>query len=197
MCGKADEDVFHIIASCPYLSSNLYLHYRHNPVAKALYNEISTEVGSQEDAKRYNTTLAPPQSQEPRPRNYGGTKRSLTTLKIPHNHPDIMVWNLKNKTCQIIDISIPLDTNVELRYSTKWDNYMPLVDQLRRTYPDYDFQIIPIIIGALGTITTSLTQNLKAVGLSTSSIERFMEQGQKLALLGMLKIVKNVEKQVY
>ena len=35
------------------------------------------------------------------------------------------------KTCQIIDISIPLDTNVELRHSTRWDNYMPLVDQLR------------------------------------------------------------------
>ena len=74
---------------------------------------------------------------------------------------------------------------------------MPLVDQLHRTYPDYDFQIIPIIIGALGTITTLLTQNLKAVGLSTSSIKRFMEEGQKLALLGTLKIVKNFEKQAY
>ena len=52
-CGIADEDIFHIIASCPYISSNLHLHYRHNPVAKALYNEIITEVGSQEDAKRY------------------------------------------------------------------------------------------------------------------------------------------------
>ena len=29
-------------------------------MAKALYNEIITEVGSQEDAKKYNTTLAPP-----------------------------------------------------------------------------------------------------------------------------------------
>ena len=74
---------------------------------------------------------------------------------------------------------------------------MSLVDQPRRTYPEYDFQIIPIIKGALGTITTSLTQNLKAVGLSTSSIKRLMEQGQKLALLGSLKIVKNFEKQAY
>ena len=71
---------------------------------------------------------------------------------------------------------------------------MPLVDQLRRTYLDYDFQIMPIIIGALGTITTSVTQNLKAVGLNTSSIKRFTEQGQKLALL---KIVKNFKKQAY
>ena len=99
--------------------------------------------------------------------------------------------------CQIIDISIPLDTNVELRHSTKRDSYMSLVDQLRRTYPDYDFQVIPIIVEALGTITTSLTQTLKAVGLSTSSMKRFIEQGQKLALFGSLKIVKNFEEQRY
>ena len=197
MCGKADEDIFHIIASCPYLSSNLYLHYRHNPVAKALYNEIITEVGSQEDAKRYHTTLTPHPVTRTETAELWWDQKITTTSKISHNCPDIVVWNLKNKTCQIIDISLPLDTNVELRHSTKRDNYMPLVDQLRRTYPDYDFQIIPIITGALGTVTTSLTQNLKAVGLSTSSIKRFMEQGQKPILLGSLKIVKNFEKQAY
>ena len=119
MCGKADEDIFYVIASCPYLPSNLYLHFWHYSVAKALYNEIITEVGSQEDAKRYNTTLAPAPVTRTEIAELWWDQKIIATSKIPHNRPDIVVWNLENKTCQIIDVSIPLDTNVELRHSTK------------------------------------------------------------------------------
>ena len=55
MCGKAEEDIFHVTASCPYLSSNLYLHYRDNPVAKALYQKIIAQVGNQEDGNKKNS----------------------------------------------------------------------------------------------------------------------------------------------
>ena len=87
-----------------------------------------------------------------------------------------------------------LDTNVELRHGTKRDNYMPLVDSLRRVYPGYRFQVVPVIIGALGTIPTKLKTNLKMIGLTSEAINRFIEHGQKLALLGTLKITKNFQK---
>ena len=94
----------------------------------------------------------------------------------------------------MIDICIPLDTNVQLRHGTKRDNYVPLIDQLRRIYPGYTYRIIPIIIGALGTIPRQLSDNLKEIGLSAKACKRFTEQGQKLALLGTLKITKNFQK---
>ena len=106
----------------------------------------------------------------------------------------MVVWNNQTKSCQVIDVCIPLDTNVELRHGTKRGNYMPLVDSLRRVYPGYRFQVVPVIIGALGTIPTKLKTNLKMIGLTSEAINRFIEHGQKLALLGTLKITKNLQK---
>ena len=87
-----------------------------------------------------------------------------------------------------------LDTNVQLRHGTKRDNYVPLIDQLCRIYPGYTYRIIQIIIGALGTIPRQLSDNLKEIGLSAEAYKRFTEQGQKLTLLGTLKITKNFQK---
>ena len=169
MCGKAEEDIFHVIASCPYLSSNLYLHYRHDPVAKALYKEITAEVGYEGDADRKTTP-----SELPNVTKIGDTEiwwdhAISTATKIPHNRPDVVIWNKEKKTCRVIDICILLDTNVQLRHGTKRDNYVPLIDQLRRIYPGYTYRITPIIIGALGTIPRQLSDNLKEIGLSAEA----------------------------
>ena len=83
---------------------------------------------------------------------------------------------------------------MELRHGTKRDNYMPLVDGLRRVYPGYRFQVVQVITGAPGTIPTKLKMNLKMIGLTSEAINRFIEHGQKLALLGTLKITKNFQK---
>ena len=193
MCGKAEENIFHVIASCPYLASNLYLYCRHNPVAKALYQEIIAQVGNQEDANKRNSS-EPSQVTKIGEVEIWWDLKIAATSKVPHNRPDMVVWNNQTKSCQVIDVCIPLDTNVELRHGTKRDNYMPLVDSLRRVYPGYRFQVVPVIIGALGTIPTKLKTNLKMIGLTSEAINRFIEHGQKLALLGTLKITKNFQK---
>ena len=36
LCKKSTETFFHLISSCPEISSNLYLHIRHNAVAKVI-----------------------------------------------------------------------------------------------------------------------------------------------------------------
>ena len=40
LCGEKEVNIFHIIASCAYFSSNLYLHSRHNPIAKNIYGQV-------------------------------------------------------------------------------------------------------------------------------------------------------------
>ena len=61
-----------------------------------------------------------------------------------------------------------------------------IVDSLHRMYPGYRYQMVPVIIGALGTIPAKL----KMIGLTSKAINRFIEHGQKLACLGTLKIIK-------
>ena len=88
MCGKAEEDIFHVIASCPYLSSNLYLHCRHNPVAKALYQEIIAQVGHQEDANKKNSS-EPPQVTKIGEVEIWWDLRIAVTSKVPITNP---IW---------------------------------------------------------------------------------------------------------
>ena len=117
-----------------------------------------------------------------------------TMSKIPHNRPDMVIWDTQNKTCKIVDICVPLDINVELRHTTKVDNYAPLVDQLQRLYPQYKYQMIPVIIGAMGTVPKTLRGNLTRVGVPEDAIKSLIERVQRLALLGTLKIVENFQK---
>ena len=53
MCGIEEENIFHVIASCSHLSSNLYLNARHNPAAQALYNDIVADVAKAEITNSY------------------------------------------------------------------------------------------------------------------------------------------------
>ena len=55
LCGRNEETIFCIINSCTYLSRSLYLHSRHNPVAKIIYDEVIADLSGTEDSnvKRY------------------------------------------------------------------------------------------------------------------------------------------------
>ena len=78
-------------------------------------------------------------------------KKVMTQKKIKHDRPDIIIWDKESKHCKIVDVSIPLDTNVKLREQMKRDYYIELIDQLQRIYPTYKYVVIPVILGALGT----------------------------------------------
>ena len=190
MCGKAEENIYHVVAACSHLSSNLYLDARHNPIAKAVYDEITpkSKTNTREPYR------IPEQITKTDNLEIWWDYKIPTMSKIPHNRPDMVIWDTQNKTCKIVDICVPLDINVELRHTTKVDNYAPLVDQLQRLNPQYKYQMIPVIIGAMGTVPKTLRGNLTRVGVPEDAIKSLIERVQRLALLGTLKIVKNFQK---
>ena len=89
---------------------------------------------------------------------------------------------------------MPLYSNLGVREKTKCDNYIPLVDQLQKLYPNFKYQVIPVVVGALGILSTSIKENLKKVETKEENIQPTIEKIQKLALLGTLKITKNFQK---
>ena len=83
---------------------------------------------------------------------------------------------------------------MKLRHTTNIDDYIPLVDQLQRTYPAYKYTVIPVIVGALGTIPKTLKDSLLKIGLQKVKLPAVIERIQKLALTGTIKTVKNFKK---
>ena len=63
---------------------------------------------------------------------------------------------------------------------------------MKRLYEDYKFELVPIVVGTTGLVTNTLTKSLEKLGVN--DIKATITSCQKKALLGTLKIIKNVMK---
>ena len=78
--------------------------------------------------------------------------------------------NLKDKQCEIIEISVPLDNNMQQAYKLKQGKYIELISQLQRMYKGFKYNVIIITVGCLGAIPANLKQNLLKVGIEEDKI---------------------------
>ena len=75
--------------------------------------------------------------------------------KVERNKPDIVIWDIDEKKCVVVEVSAPLDTNISARTSWKENVYMPLIGEMKRIYREYKFETISIVVGALGAVTNN------------------------------------------
>ena len=190
MCGKQEETSTHILGSCEIFSESLYLKYRHNQVGKIVYQEFLENNGVKNQA----TAWKPKEVMKTGDLELWWDKKIHVTNKVEHNRPDLIIWDHKKKECKIIDLSVPLNGKYVTRKETeKVNNYVPLVNELQQMYRDYTYKIIPVVIGTSGTVSLSLKEHLKAVGI-TSDITKFVHRLQNAAIVGSMKTVKTVLK---
>ena len=66
----------------------------------------------------------------------------------------------KKRICKIVDFAVPADHKINLKESEKKDKYLDLARELKKLW-NMKVTIVPIVIGALGTITKGLLKGLK------------------------------------
>jgi hypothetical protein len=69
---------------------------------------------------------------------------------------------MKDKICLLIDVAVPSDRNVIQKESEKKLKYKNLSIEIQRMWNMKCF-IIPVIIGATGTVTRGLKKNLETI----------------------------------
>lgn len=106
--------------------------------------------------------------------------------KIWYYRPDVVIQNVKDKFWTIIDFSVPLDHNIVTKQAWKVEKYHKLA-QYFRTEHGVQTTIIPVVVGAFGSIPVRLPLYLKELG-----IPDVVGGLQKTALLGTQRILKNV-----
>ena len=104
--------------------------------------------------------------------------------QIEHRTTDIVVMDKNTNKCLIIDVPCPVDNNLILKRNEKLDNYSELQLEIARMWGK-ETSIVPIIIGALGSIPNNLECNLKKLG-----ILRNVETLQKSVLLGTANVLR-------
>ena len=77
---------------------------------------------------------------------------NMAQMVPPHNKPDLVIWNANDEMCNIVEFCGPAETKITKMGEEKLSIYIPLVQNLQIMYPDYHYQITPIIVGYLGQL---------------------------------------------
>ena len=100
--------------------------------------------------------------------------------------PDLIIIIKKKRICKIIDFTVPADHRINLKESEKKDKYLNLARELKKPW-NMKVTIVPIVIGALGTITKGLLKGLKDL-----EVDRRVKTIQRTALLRTARILRLV-----
>ena len=105
---------------------------------------------------------------------------------IPARRPDLIIINKRKRICKIVDFAVPADHRINLKESEKKDKYLDLARELKKMW-NMKVTIVPIVIGALGTVTKGLLK-----GLEDLEVGGRVETIQTTALLRTARILRRV-----
>ena len=123
------------------------------------------------------------------------THKLLWDFNIQTDHlilarrPDLIIINnnkKKKRICQIVDFAVPADHRINLKECEKKDEYLDLARELKKLL-NMKVTIMPIVIGAFGTITKGLLK-----GLEDLEFGGRVEIIQMTALLRTARILRRV-----
>ena len=180
---NCDETIYHILAGCDSLAKREYF-TRHNAICKYLHFEIS---------KAYNLPCGNNwYMHEPKEVIVNNDVDILydqvvqTDLEVGANRPDLVIKDKHAKKTYLVDVSCPCDLNIHKTEATKIAKYRGLRGQLQKMW-GFECITLPVVIGGLGSITSSLKDYLTLLpGCAKSTM------CQKIALLGSKKILMDV-----
>ena len=98
-----------------------------------------------------------------------------TDRTIQVNRPDIVIKHNQNKTCQLIDVSVPSDSNISVKEFEKLSKYKDLKIEIAKMWK-MKTKTIPAIVGALGMIKKRIQKYFNEIpgNLSLAQIQKIM-----------------------
>ena len=181
LCGDRDKTINHIISECSKLAPKEYK-TRHDWVGKVIHWEMCKKFKFNHTNKWY--------MHNPGPFLENNSNKLLWNFDI-HTDPLISAWRpdliiKKKRICKIVDFAIPADHRIKLKECEKKDKYLNLARELKKLW-NMQVTIIPIVIGAFGTVTKGLQK-----GLEDLEVGRRMETIQTTVLLRTAIILRRV-----
>ena len=113
-------------------------------------------------------------------------QQGQTDRAIPNNKPDIIIRDNEMRTCMLIDVAISGDRNVIKKEAEKILKYKDLKIEIQRMW-NVKTKVIPVIIGATGTISKSFRKYVSNIPGNHEDKEL-----QKTAILGTAHILRKV-----
>ena len=109
-----------------------------------------------------------------------------TDRTVTANRPDIVVKYSVNSTCKLIDMTVPSYKNIALKKMEKKSKYKDLELKIQRMC-QMKTVVIPVVVGALGTVKKAVVENIKKVFEAATVTEI-----KKICMLGSARIIREV-----
>ena len=187
LCKHNIEDINHIISGCTHMSARYYLPLRHDAVAKSV---LTAHIKKHNPETRISQQRDPEYVIKHNQYEYWWNLSVKTVTKIPHNKPDLIIWNQEKLVCSVVEFSCPSDVNITKKVDEKLNTYGPLIRNLQIMYPKYKFGMIPIIVGAMGYIPVCLKSYVMQLGFSQKESLKMIRKLQAISAAGTVKIAK-------
>jgi len=159
LCGSADETVDHLLTSCSVITQSCYKKC-HDTVARIIYWELARRDGLECTNKYWDHF---PQSVIQNDSiNLLWDLTVQTDRHLPHNRPDIIICvDFTKKHAFLIDIAILGDSRLSRKINEKYQRYTDLKIEVQKMWS----MIVPVILGSLGSVPTSLKNLLQQLGI--------------------------------
>eukprot|EP00957_Ditylum_brightwellii_P049734 3771591-Ditylum_brightwellii.AAC.1 len=160
LCQQKDETTWHILSGCSKLAGSKYTQ-RHNKVAQYVHWNLLKECGIPVIPQWY--------KHSPILSVIDGKTAITCDLKmvvdkvLKHNWHNIAILDRASKTAQIIDITVPYDTNVVSKTAEKITKYRDLDIALKKNWRGCKIQTIPTVVGAFGSVCKNFSYYLQQV----------------------------------
>ncbi|KAI5727410.1 hypothetical protein M8J77_001977 [Diaphorina citri] len=189
LCNRVTESIQHLSSGCTVLAPKEYTN-RHNLVGNIIHQELMKKVTSS------NKTTIPHYLYKPAP-VVENDKIKLcwdismqTETNVINNRPDIVYVDKSANSISIIDVTIPLDENINTAYSIKIAKYEDLRRQLKHIYNTNNVSILPIVITSNGLIHKNTIINLEK--LKISNARNVVKKCQRSVIISTTGIVRRV-----
>ena len=183
LCGDRDQTINHIIRKCSKLAQKEYK-TRHDWVGKAIHYEICKRFKFDHTNKWY--VYNPASVLENNAHKLLCHFDMQTDLLISARRPDLIIINKKKRTCKTVDFTVPADHRIKLKECEKKDKYLDLAWGVEKLW-NMKVTIIPIVIGAFGTVTKGLLK-----GLVDLEVGGRVKTIQTTTLMGTARILRRI-----
>ena len=176
--------MWHIVSGCRKLAQREY-RKRHDKVALRVHWELCRKYGLECTDKWYD--------HQPLPVAENGKVRITRDMTIftdrrpKHNRPDITVVHKDTQEWALTDIAVTADQNILTTEDKKVARYQDLALEIKRVHGATKVAVIPIVIGALGTISKKAK-----LWYERLSLPDIFGSVQLSAILGTAHILRNV-----
>ena len=183
ICNTTQENIEHIISGCTVLAPVEYTK-RHNLVVNIIHQSLVKQIRKGHINIPY-YKYQPNQVENTATHTLYYDRTIITDKPIPCNRPDIVFIDREKNKTTIIDIAVPLATNIGKKFKEKLAKYQPLAFEIKEMWKQ-DVEIVPVIIGPTGQVPITLKKSLTALKIYENTFHLI----QKAVILEACSIVR-------